>query len=199
MERALRGFTLIEILVVAALIVVLVGGSAVALQRGPSAALRSAEQIVAGLIRQAQGVALATQDATRLSIMPDEGQNFRALQVWCLGPEENWRPVGTVVYLPRGVAVVPPAGAQPAGAWSAYPGERSVLAALEEDTQLGGDASNASRGLFLQFEPNGDLGEAMPGRIVLAAYSGPNGAVVLAAAETRTLHLGSRGNMTSAP
>jgi prepilin-type N-terminal cleavage/methylation domain-containing protein len=117
-----RAFTLVEILVVIGLIVILVGGAAVALsgRGGEGAALENAQSIVAGMVGATRAQAALQQTNARLLVyaqMPpganaDSNKYLRMLQVIRQETLPNgrtiWVAAGSPVALPAPICVVPP-------------------------------------------------------------------------------------------
>jgi len=120
-ERA--AFTLIEVLVVIGLIVILVGGSAIALggRGGEGVALTNAQSLVAGLVGSTRAQAALHQTSARLIVYAqippvanaaDAAKYLRALQVVRQETLANgrtvWVAAGDPVTLPAPICVVPP-------------------------------------------------------------------------------------------
>jgi type II secretory pathway pseudopilin PulG len=121
--RSPRAFTLVELLVVIGMIIILVGGAALALggRGGEGVALTNAQSLVAGLVGATRAQAALHQTRARLIIyaqMPpganaDAAKYLRALQIV---REETlatgttiWVASGDPVTLPTPICVVPPA------------------------------------------------------------------------------------------
>ncbi|MSU47788.1 MAG: type II secretion system protein [Opitutus sp.] len=117
------GFTLVELLVVTGLIVILVGGAAMALtgRGGEGAALANAQSLLSGLVGTTRAQAALHQTTARLIVYAqqppaanaDAAKYLRALQVLRQETLPNgttvWVAVGDPVTLPTPVCVVPPA------------------------------------------------------------------------------------------
>lgn len=115
-------FTLVEVLVVIGVIVILVGGAAIALsgRGGEGAALTNAQSLVAGLVGSTRAQAALHQTNTRLIVyaqMPsgatgDSSKYLRSLQVLRQETLANgntvWVAAGDPVTLPAPICVVPP-------------------------------------------------------------------------------------------
>jgi prepilin-type N-terminal cleavage/methylation domain-containing protein len=107
------GFTLVELLVVVALIATLVAGIGVALRHpGESMALQAAQGTLASLLNATRGRAACTQQNARLLIAadPSDGEKYlRRLQVVWQDPTNpaGWLADSDGIGLPRGVYVVP--------------------------------------------------------------------------------------------
>ncbi len=121
--RPAAGFTLIELLAVIGVIMVLVGGGALALagRGGDGAALASAQNVISGLVGATRAQAALHQTNARLivyaTIPPgtnaDAGKYLRSLQVVRQDTLANgttvWVASGDPVALPTPICVVPPA------------------------------------------------------------------------------------------
>jgi prepilin-type N-terminal cleavage/methylation domain-containing protein len=114
-----RGFTLIEVLVVVALVVVFAGGLGLAWRgSGRAVGLQTGQATLAGLVAAARGTAATTgRNAAVLALahsaLPGEG--LRRLVVAGRNADDTaWVPVDDWVELPAGVALLPPQ--VPAGA-----------------------------------------------------------------------------------
>jgi type II secretory pathway pseudopilin PulG len=121
--HGLAAFTLVELLVVIGVIVILVGGLAIALagRGGEGAALTNAQSLVAGMVGATRAQAALHQTNARLIIyaqMPsgatgDSSKYLRSLQVVRQETLANgntvWVAAGDPVTLPAPICVVPPA------------------------------------------------------------------------------------------
>lgn len=121
-SRKVAGFTLIELLVVVGLIVILIGGGALALagRGGEGAALANAQSLVAGLVGATRAQAALHQTTARLIIYAqqppganaDAAKYLRSLQVIRQETLANgntvWVAAGDPVTLPLPICVVPP-------------------------------------------------------------------------------------------
>ena len=115
---AKHGFSLIELLVVMALIVILVGGVSQALRSDGSrgVALQSAQAELASLLGATRAQAVLRQTAARLLIdagPPGGGETVSYLRRLQIVHEEppgsgQWMPGGNPMFLPQGTFVVPP-------------------------------------------------------------------------------------------
>ncbi len=161
-----RAFTLIELLIVMAIIGVMAGALAAGLRGGDrTLALQSAQGTLAGLINAARGQsALSGRNAALLlhADAADSTRYLRAFAVTVLEPDgitwasEDW------IMLPAGIAVLPPVVpatllSEPIGAWD---GLRS--SAFNPATQVHGGAASH----LLSFTPRGTI-SGLGGNIVL--------------------------------
>ena len=133
-RSAQAAFTLIELLVVIGIIALLAGGVGLSMRDGnPTAALRSGQNLVIGLISSARGQAALTQSDAMIivDVTVDAAGNptddfLRAVQVVVYTgnsqPNGTWRPVGSPVLLPKGIYIVPPSafstGVTLTGTWT---------------------------------------------------------------------------------
>ncbi len=179
-----RGFTLIEVMTVVGLIVILVGGSSFALRDKAGSSLTSAQNTLAALVGQARAQAAVNQTEARLLVYAvrtpagDVEKYLRLLQVFIASPQGSttWVPVGSPVYLPRGVFLVPTptTGLLAAGVvWPTNPAPLSTLGTAANPNQPVGTAFNgAGTVFFLQFNPDGSLSPAANPYIKLALTTG---------------------------
>jgi type II secretory pathway pseudopilin PulG len=121
--RPANGFTLVELLVVMGVMIVLVGGFALAIagRGGEGAALANAQSLVASLVGATRAQAALHQTNARLIVYAqvppaanaDAAKYLRALQVLRQETLANgttvWVAVGDPVTLPAPICVVPPA------------------------------------------------------------------------------------------
>jgi len=117
-RRPLRvgAFTLVEVMIVVGLIVILIGGFGFALRDTAGSSLVSAQNTLGTLLGQARAQAAVNQTEARVMIYaarPPSGDSLKYLslvQVFIASPQGSttWAPVGSPVYLPRGVYFVPP-------------------------------------------------------------------------------------------
>lgn len=119
--RPATGFTLVELLVVMGVMIVLVGGFALAIagRGGEGAALANAQSLVSSLVGATRAQAALHQTNARLIVyaqMPtagDAAKYLRALQILRQETLANgttvWVAVGAPVTLPAPICVVPPA------------------------------------------------------------------------------------------
>ena len=179
-----RGFTLIEVMTVVGLIVILVGGSSFALRDNAGSSLTSAQNTLAALVGQARAQAAVNQTEARLLVYAvrtpagDVEKYLRLLQVFIASPQGSttWVPVGSPVYLPRGVFLVPTptTGLLAAGVvWPTNPAPLSTLGTAANPNQPVGTAFNgAGTVFFLQFNSDGSLSPAANPYIKLALTTG---------------------------
>ena len=164
------GFTLIELLVVIGLIVLLVGGLTLALGDTAGNSLAGAQNTLSSLVSSARAQAAVNQTQARVVIYAtrppggDVEKYLRLLQVFVANPEgsKTWAAVGSPVYLPRGVYVVPnsTAGLLAAGViWPANP--QPVSKTLGTDgaptTAQGNPFFGASAVFYVEFQPDGSV------------------------------------------
>jgi prepilin-type N-terminal cleavage/methylation domain-containing protein len=180
-RRGAGGFTLIELLVVIGVIVLLVGGAALALsgRGGEGAALANAQNIVSGMVASARAQAALHQTNARVIVhaqRPPGGEArkyLRALQVVREEPFGTNRFVaaGDPVILPEPVCVVPspnvPSDHLNTGVvWLTNPAPVSTMTALNSFNYFGragagaqrqffGAANTSGRVFFIQFGPDG--------------------------------------------
>lgn len=121
--RSSRAFSLLELLIVAAIIVIMLGGAAMALsgRGGEGAALQNGQSLVAGLVGATRAQAALHQTNARLIVYGqqpsgatgDASKYLRSLQVLRQETLTNgttvWVAAGDPVTLPIPVCVVPPA------------------------------------------------------------------------------------------
>ena len=157
------GFTLLELLVVVALIVSLAGGIGLALrQPGESVSMQSAQATLAILLGAARGRAALSQQDARCAIAADPADCatcLRFVRVLEQDPTDpsNWLAEEDGVLLPAGVYVVPPAPAAVPGN-PAWPASRRSTAL--PSSALSVTINGVSAGLWycVQFTPRGTTG-----------------------------------------
>lgn len=184
-----RGFTLLEVLVVLALVAatsfLLVGG----LRGGKTTVLRSSQATLANFVTAARTKAAATGRKTRLlvhadPVVPERYLRFVVLQLGPVAGESEWKTVQSI-FLPAGVYVVPASLTglvADAGQWRrvSNPGDELVsdLFANQSFLQsLEGDQT-AQWWMGVGFTPNGTLA-------ALAGGPPPKGSLVIALGEPR--------------
>lgn len=170
--RGRGAFTLLEIVVVLALVVVLAGIVGVALRGNAlGSAILSAQRQLAGLVSAGRAHAALAQVEVRLLVCAaasDEGTlSLRALR-FVRAERATWTELGGIVELPVGTAVVPPAGV-------AANGERWPVTAWDGPSDLGLTAAEWRSVYFLRFLPDG--------RVLGRAGCGPS--LLLVVAQTR--------------
>lgn len=185
---ATRGFTLIELMVVIGIMVVLIGGVGFALRDTAGASLASAQNTLATLVGQARAQAAVNQTEARLlihAVRPPAGdadKYLRLLQVVIAVPagSTTWQAVGSPVYLPRGVYIVPTstAGLLAQGiTWLSNPVPvSSPLGSAGNPNQPVGTAFNGvGTVFFVEFKADGALNPAATPYIKLAVTTGALG------------------------
>ncbi len=107
-----RAFTLVELLVVVALVGVLVAAGAAGLGRGGGLARETAAALLASRVVQARELAVSRGRAVRLLVHADAAAPDRYLRLLALIVQsgEGWALVDDGCALPEGVVVLPPAG-----------------------------------------------------------------------------------------
>lgn len=178
-----KSFTLIELLVVIGVIVLLIGGGALALsgRGGEGAALANAQTIVAGLVGSARAQAALHQTSARLIVyaqQPPGGDAAKYLRTLVVVREDpylsrRYTAAGDPVTLPLPICVVPPAQVPtthllPGVAWdNRATGPFSTLQVatgfnyggqhVNSPRQFFGNQGQSGRILFLEFAPNGTV------------------------------------------
>lgn len=154
------------------LIVVLVSVLSLSLGDTGGNALASAQKILGSLVGSARAQAAVNQTEARVliyGVRPPSGDSskyLRLLQVFVANPEgsNTWTPVGSAVYLPRGIYVVPTstAGLLASGvSWPTNPAPLSTLGTTGLNTQPVGTAFNgATTVLYVQFNADGTIAPA---------------------------------------
>jgi prepilin-type N-terminal cleavage/methylation domain-containing protein len=157
------GFTLVELLVVIALIAMLVGGMGVAL-RNPdeSVALQAAQGALTSLLNATRGRAASRQQNARLVIAADpaDAESYlRRLQVVWLDPADpaGWLAASDGINLPRGVYVVPASVLAVPGN-PAWPEPRRSTALPSSPLVMTINGVAAPESYFVSFTPRGTTG-----------------------------------------
>lgn len=174
------GFTLVELLVVIAMIAFLVGGLGVAMHDpGESVALQAAQGMLTSLLNATRGRAASMGQNARLMIAADPtdgGKYLRRLRVIWEDPVSptRWLADGEGVDLPHGVYVVPSSVLAVPGnpAWPA-PRRSTALPATALTMNINGEAALVS--YYVTFTPRGTTGG---GSVVLTVghlRAGPSG------------------------
>jgi hypothetical protein len=164
-----RAFTLIELMIVLALISVLAGAFSFALRDNAGSALTSAQNTLATMVGQARAQAAVNQTEARLvvhAVRPPSGdatKYLRMMQVFIASPQgsKTWVAVGNAVYLPRGVFLVPSSvsGLLASGVtWPANPAPLSSFGSDGSPGQPAGTAFNGANAVFyIQFSADGTV------------------------------------------
>jgi type II secretory pathway pseudopilin PulG len=165
-------FTLIELMVVIGLIILLVSGLSLALGDTAGNALSSAQNLIGSLVGSARAQAALNQTEARLIIYAarppsgDADKYLRLLQVFIANTpgsaSTTWQPVGSPVYLPRGVYVVPgaTAGLLATGiVWPTNPApvSKTLGTATAPTTVAGAPFTGATTTFYLEFQPDGSI------------------------------------------
>lgn len=182
--RRSGGFSLIEIMSVLAVIIILIGAVGFALRDNAGSSLTSAQNTLGSLIGQARAQAAVNQTEARLMIYGVRGSDeryLRLLQVFIASPQGSttWAPVGSPVYLPRGVYLVPPTttGLLATGVtWLTNPAPVSTFGTGPNPNQLTGTAFNgANTVFFVEFKADGSINPTPNPYIKLAVTTGAIG------------------------
>jgi prepilin-type N-terminal cleavage/methylation domain-containing protein len=168
--KALRAFTLIELMIVVGLIAALVGALTLSLGDTGGNSLASAQKVLGSLVGSARAQAAVNQTEARIviyDVRPPSGDATKFLQllgVFIASPEgtQNWQIVGSPVYLPRGVYFVPTAttGLLASGVvWPANPQPVSkTIGTFNLSAQPAGTAFAGTPTVFyVEFEPDGSV------------------------------------------
>jgi type II secretory pathway pseudopilin PulG len=165
-------FTLIELMVVVGLIMLMVGGLSLSLGDTGGNSLASAQKMIGSLVGSARAQAAVNQTEARVLVYgtrPPSGDSdkfLRLLQVFIANPEgsNTWVPVGSPVYLPRGLYVVPTSTAGLLASGVIWPTNPAPLSTLGTTTGPGaaqqpvGTAFNAATTVFyVEFEADGTI------------------------------------------
>lgn len=178
------GFTLLELLVVIALIGVLVGGMGVALRDpGESLALQAAQGALVSLLNATRARAANTQQNARLVIAADPadaGSYLRRLQVVWQDPANpgGWLADSGAISLPPGVYVVPSSALAVPGN-PAWPAARrsTALPASPVDLTINGVAVTGL--YYVSFTARGTTGGGCVVLTVGHLRAGPSGPTLL--------------------
>jgi len=183
-----RAFTLIELMIVVGVIVLLLGGFGFALRDNAGSALTSAQNSLGALVGQARAQAAVNQTEARLAVFavrPPAGElekYLRLLQVFIASPQgsNTWVPVGSPVYLPRGVYFVPPTttGLLATGVtWPTNPAPISNAASGTLPGQPTGTPFFGATAIFyVEFKADGSLNPPANPYIKLVLTTGGGGA-----------------------
>ena len=186
-RRVSRAFTLIELLVVVGIIALIAAGIGLSLGDTGGSALTSAQNTLATLVGQARAQAAVNQTEARLliyAVRPPSGdveKYLRLVQVFTNtstnSASQTWTPVGSPVYLPRGVYLVPTTttGLLASGVtWPVNPTPVSKnLGTAGSPGQPVGTAFNGAATVFyLEFKPDGSLNPATTPYTQLAVATG---------------------------
>lgn len=165
----MRAFTLIELMMVVGIIAVLAGGLGLALRDSGSSSLVSAQAMLGTLVSQTRAQAAVNQTEARLLIYNTRGDSeryLRVLQVYVANPAgqtTTWRAVGSPVYLPRGIYIVPNNTNGLLAAGVTWPTNPAPVSSLTQNyspnaaTAPTGTPFASSATLFLQFGADGSV------------------------------------------
>lgn len=157
MKRRIQAFTLVELMVVLAVLVVLAGGAGVALQRSDHAiALQAGQTLLARSLASARVHATLTGRNASVAVPLDPAEPNRSLRAVGVAVRDQagvgWIPAGGWLTFPPGVALVPPSAAgntnEPAAEWADL---RS--SGLKEPLAVVGGVT----ALLLEFTPRGTV------------------------------------------
>lgn len=181
-----RGFSLIELLAVVALIAFLAGGIGLALGGGGGSGLAGAQKTLATMIGAARAQAAVSQSETILAVYatrPPSGDKDNYLRLMQVFRNETtgeatatWVPVGNPVWLPRGVYVVPTATNGLLAQGVVWPSNPPLLSSLTGPIGLGQRPGtpfgNPATALVMSFQPDGtvtQMGTQAHLRVVVAS------------------------------
>ncbi len=161
-------FTLIELMVVIGIMTFLAVGIGLSLSDSGGNSLASAQNSLAALAGQARAQAAVNQTEARLLIYgtrPPSGdaekylRMLRVVVAETAGSTTRWLAVGSPVYLPRGVYVVPPTttGLVATGVtWPTNPAPISTLSPATAHTVVN-DPAGADSYFWIEYKPDGTL------------------------------------------
>jgi prepilin-type N-terminal cleavage/methylation domain-containing protein len=166
------GFTLIELMIVIGLIALLVAGLSLSLGDTGGNSLAGAQKVVGSLVGSARAQAAVNQANARVviyGVRPPTGdveKYLRLLQVFVDNApgaaKPNWIAVGSPVYLPRGLYVVPTSTTGLLASGVTWPTNPAPLSSLGTDVAPnsagpGTPFNGASTVFYLQFGPEGSV------------------------------------------
>ena len=174
LRRAPRGacaFTLIELMMVVALIALLVGAFGLSLGDTGGNSLASAQKALGSLVGAARAQSAVNQTEARLVVYAtrppsgDSDKYLRLLQVFRNDPfgSTTWVAVGSPTYLPRGVYLVPTSTTGLLASGVTWPANPAPLSSLNSGFSLNaasapvGTAFNGATLFWLGFNPDGSI------------------------------------------